>query len=97
MPDDLNPPINNSGVPIVTPPFSHLSHQNSHLNSNINKKDDDRLFLHPSCINDNQRRMQEATVAPANNGNIIQQQMSSVRFPILNCYEINKPFSDLGW
>ncbi|CAF1554201.1 unnamed protein product, partial [Adineta ricciae] len=77
MSDDLNPVINNSSVPIVTPPFSHLSHQNSHLNNNINKKDDDRLFLHPSCINDNQRRMQEATVVPANNGNTIQQQMSS--------------------
>ena len=96
MPDDLNPMLNNTGVPIVTPPFTHLSHQNPHLNSNINKKDDDRLFLHPSCINDNQRRMQETTVVPSNNGNAVQQQMSNVRFLTLNCDETNKQHSDLG-
>ncbi|UJR28969.1 hypothetical protein I4U23_010187 [Adineta vaga] len=73
MTDDTNSIMNASGIPLVTSQFSHLPH----LNSNINKKDDDRLFLHPSCINDNHRRGQETYVIPTNNGNTIQQQMSS--------------------
>ncbi len=77
MPDDLiQIPNPNSGL-IITPPFSHLSHQIHPLNSNI-KKDDDHLFLHPSCMGDNHRRLQDTYTSSSNNGNNFQHQISSV-------------------
>ncbi len=76
--DDLNQISNPSGIPIITPPFSHLSHQNPHSSSN-NKKDDDHLFLHPSCLaNDNYRRIHDTYPIPSNNGTNIQPQIASV-------------------
>jgi hypothetical protein len=78
MTDDLNQITNPIGIPIITPPFSHLSHQHQHSSSN-NKRDDDHLFLHPSCIADNHRRIQDTyAVSSSNNGSNIQHQMSSV-------------------
>jgi hypothetical protein len=77
MTDDLNQISNPSGVPMVIPPFSHLSHQNQQSSSN-NKKDDDHLFLHPSCIGDNHRRIQDISTISSNNGNYFQQQTPSV-------------------
>ncbi|CAF4414232.1 unnamed protein product, partial [Adineta steineri] len=75
--DDLSQLTNPIGVSLINPPFSHLSHQNPYSNSNNNKKDDDHLFLHPSCIGDNHRRVQDTYTMPSNNSNNIQQQMSS--------------------
>jgi hypothetical protein len=74
MTEDINQISNNSGIPIITPPFSHLTHQNQHLISN-NKRDDDHLFLHPSCIPD-------TYITLANNGNNNQQQTPSVRLTL---------------
>jgi hypothetical protein len=81
MTEDINQISNNSGIPIITPPFSHLTHQNQHLISN-NKRDDDHLFLHPSCIPDSHRRIHDTYITLANNGNNNQQQTPSVRLTL---------------
>lgn len=79
MSDDLNQISNPSGMSIITPPFSHLSHSHPHQHPiNINKKDDDHLFLHPSCMGDNHRRMQDTYLMPSNNSNNIHQHTPSV-------------------
>lgn len=72
MTDDINQISHPSGVPIITPPFSHLSHQNQHSINTI-KKDDDHVFLHPSCMGDHHRRIQDTY---SNNGNNSQQTAS---------------------
>jgi hypothetical protein len=77
MSDDLNQISNPNGIPIITPPFSHISHQTQHSNI-TNKKDDDHLFLHPSCMGDNHRRIPDTYSTTSNNGNNFQQQTSSV-------------------
>jgi hypothetical protein len=75
MIDDLNQIANPNSVPIITPPFSHLTHQNQH-SSSTTKKDDDHLFLHPSCMGDNHRRIQDPYPISSNNSNNIQQQQT---------------------
>jgi hypothetical protein len=77
MHDDLNQISIPSGASIIAPPFSHFPHQNQHSSSNI-KKDDDHLFLHPSCMGDNHRRIQDTYILSSNNGSNFQQQISSV-------------------
>jgi len=74
----MNQLSHTSGVSIITPPFSHLSHQNPHSMNTI-KKDDDHVFLHPSCMGDHHRRMQDTYPISSNNSNNIQQQTASVR------------------
>ena len=77
MNDDMNQISHSGGGPIITPPFSHLSHQNQH-SLNSMKKEDDHLFLHPSCMGDHHRRIQDPYPLASNNGSNIQQQTASV-------------------
>ncbi len=77
MSDDLNQLPNLSGGSVIIPPFSHISHQPQHL-PGITKKDDEHLFLHPSCLGDNHRRIQDPYPLPPNNGNNLHQQTPSV-------------------
>ncbi|CAF3511851.1 unnamed protein product [Rotaria sp. Silwood1] len=74
--DDSNSIQNPNSVPIIATSFSHLSYQNQHISSS-NKKDEDHLFLHPSCIGDNNRRTQDTYTTLPNSGNNNQQQTSS--------------------
>ena len=94
MIDDLNQIPNPNSISIVAPPFSHISYHNPHSSSNI-KKDDDHLFLHPSCIGDNHRRIPDIyTSTSSNNGNYFQQQISNVCIIKLIIFKTNtKEFS----
>ena len=76
MAEDMNQISHPSGVPLVTPPFSHLTHQNQHP-MNTMKKEDDHIFLHPSIMGDPQRRMQDTYLNMSNNGNNTQQQQTA--------------------
>ncbi|CAF0860549.1 unnamed protein product [Rotaria sordida] len=73
--DDPNSIQNPNNVPITASSFSHLSYQSQHISSS-NKKDEDHLFLHPSCIGDHNRRTQDIYTTLSNNGNNNQQQQT---------------------
>lgn len=51
MSDDIKQITHPNAVPLATPPFSHLLHQNQHGISGNTKKEDDHGFLHPSHQN----------------------------------------------
>lgn len=77
MVEDPNSIQNPNAMSLMSSTFTHIPYPNQSINNTI-KKDEDHLFLHPSCINDNIRRPQDMSTMISNNSNNNHQQTGSV-------------------